>query len=307
MSSMKKKIGIIGAGAVGTTIAYSLIINNIPADIFLVDIDKARCHGEFLDLSDTLPFNTSSTTIHVGTLKEIQTADIIIIAAGKKQEPGQSRHALLETNQKIIKNIIHPLLPLPSSTILIMVTNPVDVLTRYALEISKLPAQQVFGSGTYLDSMRLRQFIGNYLQVSPQSVQVDIYGEHGDSQFVAWSTAMINSIPLSLLPQFNYQEFVNLAHQVRTRAYEIIKCKGSTFYGIATCITDICKMIIFDQKKVIPVSVYEKKSDICYSIPCVISAKGIEQILPLSINNQEFEQLKNSIQIIQFLWQTANK
>ncbi len=299
---MKKKIGIVGAGAVGTTIAYSLITTNIPADIVLVDIDTNRCYGEFLDLSDSLPLNTSSTSLKPGTIADIRAADIIVIAAGSKQQPGQTREDLLTVNKQVIKSIVDQLIPFNQNTVLIMVTNPVDTLTRYALELSSLPPEQVCGSGTYLDTLRLRKLISDALNISAESVHVDIYGEHGDMQTVAWSSARVNGTSLSELLG---TQAPLLYKKTRDRAFEIIACKGSTHYGIGRCVADICSLIIFDQKKVVPLSIYDPASHVCYSMPCVVGESGFKPFSAVTLTDEENNQLNRSIEKLKTLWQSV--
>lgn len=301
VDNMKKSIGIIGAGAVGTTLAYSLITANIPTDIILVDNDTNRCYGEFLDLSDSLPLNTSSTSLKTGTISDLRTADIIVIAAGSKQQPGQSREDLLTVNKQVVKSVIDQLIPINPATLLIMVTNPVDTLTRYALALSSLPSNQVCGSGTYLDSLRLRKLISDTLHISAESIHVDIYGEHGDLQTVAWSTATVNGTSLSALLE---SRAIALHKKTRDRASEIISCKGATCYGIGRSVADLCALIIFDQKKVVPLSIYDPASDVCYSMPCIVGESGFKQFLPVTLTSDEQENLHRSITKLKTLWQT---
>lgn len=286
------KISIIGAGAVGSTIAYALMLKNVSAEICLIDIDETRCRGEILDLSDALSF-CGPSIIHSGSLKNAGQSHIVIIAAGKRQEPGQDRVALLQANKKVIKSIIDGMQPINQNTIIIMVTNPLDILTLYAQEIANLPRSQVFGSGTFLDTQRLRGLLSKKLQIAEQSIHAYILGEHGDTQFPAWSCAYVAGSPLK---NFNLsdQELVHMAKETREKAYEIIKCKGATFYGIATCVAAICRTIIFDQKRVTPLSCYLEQYEACLSVPVVLGENGIEKIIELPLNDKELQQLDSS-------------
>ena len=290
------KISIIGSGSVGTTIAYALLLKNIVAEILLVDVDETRCRGEVLDLSDVLPF-CGPSLIHCGSTDDVQTSEIIIIAAGKRQQAGQERIALLKENKKIIESIICSIQPLRKDAIIIVVTNPVDLITRYAQELSNLPTSQVFGSGTFLDTQRLRGALSKKINIAEQSIHAYILGEHGDTQFPVWSCARVAGIPLSDF-SITEKELDHIANETKNKAHKIISFKGATFYGIATCVAALCRTIIFDQKRVTPVSCYIKEFDVSLSMPVVLGAKGIEQILTVPLNTKEEEQLARSIKAL---------
>ncbi len=290
------KIAIIGTGAVGSTIAYALILKDLPVDITIIDVDEQRCRGEFLDLSDALPFCNGST-INQGLINDAKNADIIVIAAGKKQEPGQDRIALLKTNKKIIETIMKDIQPLAPHAIIIMVTNPVDSLTYYAQQCTKLPRNQIIGSGTFLDTQRLRYLLSKKLDLAEQSIHAYILGEHGDTQFVAWSAAQVAGTPLTQL-EITSHELNKIAQTTKDKAYEIIACKGSTYYGIGTCIMALCRTIIFDQKKVTPVSCFIQEYDVCMSMPVILGKNGIEHILPIPLNDHEKKLFEHSAQTL---------
>lgn len=290
------KISIIGAGAVGSTIAYALMLKNSAAEISLIDVDEIRCRGEILDLSDALSF-CGPSSIQSQTAKNAGKSDIIIIAAGKRQEPGQDRIALLHANKKIIKSILEEIQPLNKEAIVIMVTNPVDLLTLYAQEQINHPRSRLFSSGTFLDTQRLRGLLSQKLQIAQQSIHAYILGEHGDTQFPAWSCARVAGIPLHDF-KFTQKELDMIATETRNKAYEIIKCKGATFYGIATCVAALCRTIIFDEKRVTPVSCYLEQYDVCMSMPVVLGKNGIEKILQLPLNQKEKELLDLSAQTL---------
>lgn len=288
-------IAIIGAGTVGVTTAYTLIQQPHVANIILVDINEVRCKGEIDDLSDALSFNPV-TQVTIGALKDAAQADIVIITAGLPQKPGQSRLDLLDANYKIIKSIVQGMQPINPNLIMIMVTNPVDILTYVAQQFSGLPKQQIFGSGTLLDTQRLRSLISAKINVSPQSIEVFVLGEHGDNQVVSWSTATVAGKPLAQF--FAKKELDNLAKQTRDKAYNIIACKGSTAYGVATCIAAYCNTIIFDTKTIVPVSCYVQQFDVCMNVPAVIGQKGIEQVLLPSLDTQESTSLQNAAVVL---------
>ncbi len=287
------KIAVIGAGAVGSTTAYALMLKNIAAEIMLVDVDEERCKGEILDLSDALSFSKTSVIRHA-TSQEAGQADIIIITAGARQKPDQDRVALIETNKKVIYSIIENISPIQKNALILMVTNPLDILLLCAQEHAGLPRKQVFGSGTFLDTQRLRGIIAKKLNVAQQSINAYILGEHGDTQFAAWSSAQVGGIPLSDFPALTSKDLQEIEQETRQKAYEIISCKGATFFGIAACVTKICEAIIFNQKLVLPLSCYIDSLEVCLSMPVVLGQNGIEQIFSIPLNEQEQTKLNHS-------------
>ncbi|CAM6000198.1 unnamed protein product [Sphagnum balticum] len=290
------KIAIIGAGTVGSTTAYALLLRHITAEVILIDINEVRCHGEILDLSDTVAFDGASK-IRSGTAQDAAQADIIIIAAGKAQDPGQTRSDLFATNKKIITDVFTSIKPINPAAIVIMVTNPLDALTALAQSISGLPCTQVFGTGTFLDTLRLRGIIAEKTGVARNSVHAYVIGEHGDAQCVAWSSAEIAGIPLANFPGIEGKSSFladAVAEQTKNIAYEIIACKGSTHFGIAACVARICEAIIFDQKMVMPLSTYIEEYDTVFSMPVVLGEKGIEKMLSIPLNDEERKKLELS-------------
>jgi len=295
------KIAIIGAGSVGSTTAYALILKSIAAEIILIDIDEPRCHGEILDLSDALTFDGSSK-IRSGSSADAAQADIIIIAAGRAQKPGETRRELLTTNKKIIADIFATIKPINPAAIIIMVTNPVDPLTALAQSISDLPIHQVFGTGTFLDTLRLRGHIAEKFNIARESIHAYIIGEHGDSQCVAWSSAEIAGTPITQFPDMHEKNFEAIAQKVKNIAYDIIACKGSTHFGIATCVAKICNAIVFDQKLIMPLSTYIKDYDVVFSMPVVVGENGIEKIIPIPLNDNERKNLELSAEQLKIVW-----
>jgi L-lactate dehydrogenase len=285
---------------VGATIAYTLAQRNIPADITLFDINQTLCNGQILDICDALPFCKTST-VRMGTYDDAKQSDIVVIAAGKRQEINQKRSELLDTNKKIVNEIINNISPLKKDAILIMVTNPVDVLTHQALKQSNLSQSQVFGSGTILDSMRSRELIAGHLGISPRSVNSFILGEHGDTQFPAWSISSIAGIPILEYPNLDRALLAALFMQARDLVYQIIKCKGSTYYGVASCVASMCENILYDQKAIVPLSCYISRYDTCLSVPCVLGKNGIEQQVPLHLPSDEQELLEKTALTIKAL------
>jgi len=294
------KIAIIGAGIVGSTAAYALILKRITAEIILVDINESRCHGEILDLSDAISFNSTSL-VRAGTAQDAAKADIIIITAGKAQNPGQTRQELFATNKTIIADIFTTIKPINPDAVIIMVSNPLDSLTLLAQSLSGLPRNQVFGTGTFLDTLRLHEIIAQKLNIAPQSINAYVLGEHGDSQFAAWSSAEIAGIPIAEYPGIEQKDLEQFAQQVKDKAYNIIACKGSTSFGIATCIAAICEAIIFNQKIIMPLSTYIQKYKVCLSMPTVLGENGIENILTIPLSENEQQKLLYCAQQLQSL------
>lgn len=291
------KIAIIGAGSVGSTTAYALMLRNIAAEIVLIDINKQRCKGEVFDLSDALSFSGTSKICNT-PLSEVDAPDIIIIAAGQAQKPGQNRTELVSTNKKIVTSIIKDLKPLKKETIIIMVTNPVDAMTYHAQQISGLPKAQVFGTGTFLDTQRLRGELSEKLSIAQQSIHTYVLGEHGDSQFVAWSSARIAGVPILDFHGITQKDLDQFAKRAREKVYEIIECKGATFFGIAACTAALCENIIFNQKRIAPISVFIERFDVCLSMPAVIGCEGVEKIISIPLSDLENKQLEQSAQKI---------
>lgn len=294
---MSATIAIIGSGAVGSTIAYTLILKNSASSITLIDIDEKKCRGEILDLSDSI---LQSKIVHVksGTFTDAQQADIVIICAGRRQQPGQPRADLLETNKKIIEQILKEITPIKKHACLIMVTNPVDVLTHVAVTHAGLPIRQIFGSGTILEGVRLRNLIAQQISLCPASIHTYVLGEHGPSQFAAWSISSIGGTPIEEFPGIKKNILDEYAKQTEKRVYEIIECKGATHYGVASCVVNICESIIFDRKQLLPLSCYIPKLDTCLTVPAILGAHGIEKTLEETLTASEQEKLAKSAQEI---------
>lgn len=289
-----QKIAVIGAGSVGSTLAYTLMIKNIASEIILIDVNELKEEGEVMDIDDA-QFLTETGSIVRGDYKDAADADIIISTAGVAQKPGETRLELVKKNKEITKSIFDSIGKLNPKAIIIMIANPVDVLTKYVQDLTGLPKNQVFGTGTALDTARLRSEIGKTLKVAPKSVSGYVLGEHGDSGFIAWSTVSIGGEPADKLLNKKDKEKIELA--VRNAAYEIINRKGATFYGIAAITTDIVEAVAFDQHKIIPISSFV--GNICLGMPAVIGRRGIEKLWPLELTEEEKKKLSFSGEIIQ--------
>ena len=297
-----RKVAVIGCGFVGASIAFSLMQRGIFSEIVLIDSNREKAEGEAMDLSDGLPY-AASMEIHAGDYGDVSDCALAIVTAGTGQKPGETRLDLIEKNVAILKSIIPKIMEQNFEGILMVVSNPVDVLTYAAYRISGLPKHRVIGSGTVLDTARLKQLLGEHLQVDPRSVHAFIIGEHGDSELAVWSSASVSGIDLphfcELRGQFDYEDAMRQIYErVRDSAYEIIKRKGATYYGIAMAVARICESIVKDEHSVLPVSVVLEGeyglSGLCLSIPAMVGKEGVEKMLEIPLSQEERKALNRS-------------
>jgi len=282
------KIAIIGVGNVGASTAFALLLRGDASELILVDVCTKKCEGEAKDLSDVLAFSQASA-VRQGTYADACTADIIIMCAGRAQCPGQSRQELLATNTQIIKDICAQLQQIQKQAIVIIVTNPLDALTYLAQKLLPLDKKQIFGTGTWLETQRLRRFLAADYDVSAQSIEAFMVGEHGDSA-------------VAILPEYlkiSPKERSSLENQVTQEVYKIIESKCATYYGIAACVSDICSAIIHNQRRVLPLSVYHQEYDICISVPVILGENGIEGTVNLEFHDNEKSRFQESVKIVQ--------
>jgi len=289
---VSSRVAVIGAGSVGATIAYALLMRTIASEILLVDIVPEIVSGQILDLSDSAFLG--STVIRGGTYQEAGQCDVIVITAGAKQNPGESRTELIGRNYKILSSVMGSMQPIQKDAILMIVANPVDVLTSIAQKLSGLPRKQVFGSGTYLDSARLRLLLSQKLNISESAIHAYVLGEHGDSQFIAWESAHVAGKRLLDIPAMQQMDRDQVAKEVAGKAYEIIKLKGATYFGIAACVSSLTQCIFLNQRHIRPLSVYNEKLGAILSMPAVIGSKGIEEIFEIPLAPHEQAQLEKS-------------
>lgn len=296
-----QKVAIIGAGNVGSAVAYALTIKNVASEINLIDIDVKKQKGEIMDISDGLSF-VETGRVAGSRFKDAKNADIIVITAGARQKPKETRLDLVEKNKKIMSSIFKSIGKLKSTTIVIIVSNPVDVLTYYVQKIVNLPASQVIGSGTMLDSARLRKKLSDHFKVSAQNIHGYVLGEHGDSSFAAWSTTTVGGTPVTKTKKFNKTFARKIEDKVRKEAYEIINRKGSTYYGIGLVVSNIVEAIFYNQHLILPISArltnWNGISNICLGAPAIIGRKGVESHWPLKLSPEEKKKLKKSANII---------
>lgn len=288
------KIMIVGTGNVGASIAFALLNQRTAVnEIILTDIIAKDAEGEAMDLNDALAAAPSYIKIKNGTYKDARDCDVVIITAGAAQKPGESRLNLLKKNVNILKGMVEQIMNSGFDGIFLVVTNPMDVLTYYTMKFSDLPAERVIGSGTVLDSARLRRRIAGYLEINPKSIHAYQIGEHGDSELTLWSLAEAGGQKITdLLPKKTLEEISNFT---KNEAYEIIERKGATYYGIATCVAQILNCILNDERRILPVSSYDHFSGTSFGFPSVVGREGIIRRLDLKINESEGIELQKSI------------
>lgn len=298
-NNLKQKIAVIGAGAVGSTVAYTLVVKNLASEIVLVDINNEKAQGEVLDISDGLSFSETEN-VGVGSYKDAADADIIILTAGVAQKPGETRLDLVAKNKNIVTSIFKEIGQIKSSSIVVVVSNPVDIITYLVQEISGLPQGQVFGTGMGLDSARLRSNLAKHFNIDSEQVNGFILGEHGDSEFVAWSIVSIGGKMVK--DMLNQEQMNNIEETVKKEAYEIINRKGATYYGIAMVVADVVEAILFNQNKIIPVSYrlnnWNGVDNVCLGAPAVIGNTGVIKPWQIELTQVEKEKLQKSAEII---------
>ncbi len=297
-----RKAAIIGCGFVGASSAFSLVHKGLFSELVLIDANHAKAEGEAMDLSHGRPF-TSPMKIYAGTYDDISDCSLIIITAGANQKPGETRLDLVHKNIAIFKSIIPEITKRNFEGILLIVANPVDILTYAALKISGYPKERVLGSGTVLDSARFRYLLSEHLNVDSRSVHAYIIGEHGDSELAVWSSANVSGIGINdfceLRGHYEHDEAMDRIYRiVRDSAYEIIERKGATYYGVAMAVSRIAESIIRNEHSVLPVSSLMEGeyglTDLCISVPTIVSAKGAEQVLEIPLSQEEKEKLLKS-------------
>lgn len=291
------KIMIVGTGNVGASIAFSLMNQRTAVnEIILTDIIAKDAEGEAMDLRDALAVAPSYIKISNGTYKDARDCDVVVITAGAAQKPGETRLDLLKKNVNILKGMIDQIMASGFNGIFLVVTNPMDVMTYFAWKFSGLPYEKVIGSGTVLDSARLRQRIAGYLNVNPKSVHAYQIGEHGDSELTLWSLADVGGAKVTeMLPK---ETLTGISEFVKNEAYEIIDKKGATYYGIATCVSQILNCILNDEMRVLPVSSYDNFSGTCFGFPSVVGRAGVIRRLDIKISEAEGLALQKSINVL---------
>lgn len=308
------RVAIVGAGNVGATFAYSLVFSGLASEIVLIDANHSKAEGEAMDLNHTVPL-AQSARIWAGDYSDCAGAAVTVVTAGSAQRPGETRLDLVHRNTGIFKSIIPQVVQNNPNGILLIATNPVDILTYVTLKISGLPSQKVIGSGTILDTARFRYLLSQRFDVDPRSVHAYIIGEHGDSEVPVWSLANIAGMRLPAYCAANgmtcqQNDLETIFHQTRDAAYEIIQRKGATYYAIGAGLLRIVEAILRDQGTVLSVSSlihdYYGIDDICFSLPSIVDGGGVERFLRLELDQSEIAGIQKSAQVLHQLISQLN-
>lgn len=294
---MNNKVVIVGCGNVGMSYAYALLNQRTSVnELVLIDINKDRIEGEVMDLNHCLAFAPSKIDIKVGEYSDCHDASIVVIAAGANQNPGETRMDLINKNSKIFKSIVASVMDSGFNGIFVVATNPLDVMTYLTWKYSGLPANKIIGSGTSLDTARLRYMISDKVGINPKNVHAYVIGEHGDSEFVPWSNA---SIGLQNVRDFLDEETLdNVYRNVRDAAYTIINKKGATYYGIGMCLVKITNAILNNENSIITVSSYDKDNNIFMGMPTVVNRNGAARKIYVKLSDEETGKLQKSVDVI---------
>ena len=297
-----RKAAVIGCGFVGSATAFTLMQSRLFSELVLLDVNMEKADGEAKDIAHGIPF-AGQMKIYAGTYDDAADAAIIIITAGANQKPGETRLDLVQKNTAIYQSIIPEIVKRDFGGILLIVSNPVDILTYVALKLSGLPEKLVLGSGTVLDTARLKYALGEHLGVDSRSVHSFIIGEHGDSEIAAWSSTNVSGIPLNefceMRGHFNHDATMDaIAEKVKNSAYEIISKKQATYYGIAMSVKRICECIVRNERSILPVSAMMHGEygieDITLSMPAIVGIGGVETHVPIALSEEEAEKLVES-------------
>ncbi len=302
----KRKVVIVGAGAVGSTSAYTLMRSALADEIVLVDLDRERAEGEAMDMNHGL-FFVPPVDLHAGDYDDCTDASIVVITAGAKQKPGQTRLELVSTNVRICGEIMDEITARTREAVIVVVTNPVDVLTYFALRRSGLPRSRVMGSGTVLDSARFRYTLSRFYNIDPRNVHAYVIGEHGDSEVFLWSQAHLGGIALDSYCEVCRDHVMSLdreaiMREVRDSAYHVIESKGATYYAVSLALERIIGAVLRDERSVLTVSTLVEGQygikDVCLSLPCVVDSSGAAHVLNSHPDEGELEALRNSARVL---------
>ncbi|WP_112181821.1 MULTISPECIES: L-lactate dehydrogenase [Paraliobacillus] len=303
--SKTRKVVIIGTGFVGASYAYALLNQGIVNELVLIDLNMERAEGEARDLNHGMPFG-SPMKIRAGNYAECKNADMVVITAGANQGPGETRLDLATKNAKIMKGIVTNIMDNGFTGIMLVATNPVDVLSHVALEVSGLPKERVIGSGTILDTARFRYLLSEYYQVDSRNVHAYIMGEHGDSELPVWSHVQIGGVPLKKYGNISSidedKDMQKIFENVRDAAYHIIERKGATYYGIGLGLARLTKAMLYNENSIVTVSTLFQGEygikDVYLGVPAVVNEYGVREMLELDLNDTELKQLHDSADIL---------
>ncbi|MDP4088504.1 MAG: L-lactate dehydrogenase [Bacillota bacterium] len=307
MAIGRSKVVVVGTGAVGAAVAFDLVMNHVCDDLILIDINKEKAWAEATDLQHSLGYSGSRMKVRAGEYAECRDADIVVIAAATPYIPGQSRLDMTDKAAGIMKNVVPDIMASGFSGIIIVITNPVDVMSYYVCKLSGLPAYKVIGTGTALDSARLKYHLADVMNVDPQSVHAVCMGEHGDSQVIPWSQITVGGKKfLDILNDNKIRlegfDINSVTENIKWTSYRIMNAKGATTFGIAATTVQIVKAVLKDENKVIPVSAmlsgeYEA-TDIFAGVPAVLNSQGVKELVEYHLSDSEMTELKKSIELI---------
>ncbi|MFW6082482.1 MAG: L-lactate dehydrogenase [Chloroflexota bacterium] len=300
-------MAVIGVGNVGATFAYALVLNGLVGEIVLVDIDRERAEGEAMDINHAVPLS-NPVRVWAGDYHDCADADVVMVAAGATQRSGETRLDLVRRNVRIFEDVIPSITEHNTTGILLIATNPVDVLTYVALRLSGFPPQRVIGSGTVLDTARFRYLLSEHLELDPRNVHAYVVGEHGDSEVPVWSLVHVAGMRLEeycrrMACEVSEDVRERISHQVRDAAYEVIERKGATYYAVAVALVRIVEAILRDQRTVLTASSLVPGcygiDDVCLSLPAVVGRRGVERVVELALADHEVEALRAGARILQ--------
>lgn len=303
MISKNRKVAIVGTGLVGSSTAFSLITQGVCDEVVMIDINKEKALGEVMDLKHCIEYLNRNTKIKVGSYEECKDVDIIVITAGAPPRPGQTRLDTLDLSAKIAKSIVDPIMQSGFKGHFIVVSNPVDIIAHYVYKLSGLPKSHVIGTGTSVDSARLKNFIGDLFNVDPRSVQAYSMGEHGDSQMVPWSHVYVGGKPFSKVIKDNKDragdiDLDKLAMETAQAGWEVYNRKGTTYYAIAAATVGIIKAILNDENKIIPVSTLLDgeygEYGVFSGVPVVLNSEGAKEVVEIEMTEEELKKFKKS-------------
>ena len=315
MKTDKRKVALVGCGMVGMSYAYALLNQNACEELVLLDIDKKRAQGEAMDLNHGLAFSGSHMRIYAGDYDDCRDADIVAICAGVAQKPGETRLDLLRRNEAVFRSIVEPVVESGFNGIFLVATNPVDVMTHVVKTLSGFDSHRVIGTGTTLDTARLRFLLGEYFNIDPKNVHAYVIGEHGESEFVPWSQAMVGTKSVSRIvndygDRFKKTDMDEIGAKVKNAAQEIIAAKQSTYYGIGMALVRITKAIFGNENSILTVSSYLDgeygQSNVYAGVPCIVGRNGVLGQLTLELTDEELSKMQNSCDILRQYYKETN-
>ena len=309
-----KKVAIVGTGFVGMSFAYALLCDGACDEMVLIDINREKALGEAMDLNHGLAFAKTNMKITAGDYGDCADADIVVICAGVSQKPGEDRISLLQRNRAVFESIVAPVLESGFDGIFLVATNPVDIMTRVVHRLSGFPSRKVIGSGTTLDTARLRYLLGEYFTVDPKNVHAYVIGEHGDSEMTPWSQALVGTKPIREIlagqpEKYTVAALDEIAENVTKAAYKIIQAKSATYYGIGLALVRIVKAIFGGENSILTVSVrldgeYGVQG-VFAGVPCILGREGVREVLTLELENEELAKFRASCNLLDGIWKDS--